>query len=217
MCKFIGYYLPLCIYVLYNMLLSDVWMLGDSILYWAGERAKRLARPHLNLKHLHLTIRWYGKRGMSWDSLRQDIQWITLHRPPAMILIHLGGNNVLNTSYQKIRRVIQRDFKYLSETFPSTILVWSDILPRLKWKFSRENSDLDAINHKRHRFNLIAHQILQRLDMGRILKHDISLDTPGLFGSDGCHLSEVGTALFPNTIQGGIEAFLTSDIKVFGI
>ena len=197
-------------------LLSDIWMLGDSLLFWAGERAISLGQPNLTLDRLQVNIIWKGQSSMTWELLRQKLQWVSLHRNPFMIVIHLGGNNVLSTSIQKMERIIKRDLKHISLTFPSTIFVWSDILPRLKWKYSGPDADLKAIDHKRHRFNLKAHAIIQTFKMGRIIMHDISSDSPNLFIHDGCHLSNVGLDIFNHTLQGDIETFLTSDVEIFG-
>ena len=191
-------------------------MLGDSILFCAGERAISLGQPNLTLDKLHVNVIWKAQSIMTWELLRQELQSVSSLQNPSVIVIHLGGNNVLSTSVQKMGRIIKRDLKYISQNFPSTLLVWSDILPRLKWENSCEDSDLKAIDHKRHRFNLKAHSFIQTLDMGRIIKHDITADLSCLYQPDGCHLTDVGMDIFNHTLQGGLEAFLTSDIKVFG-
>ena len=33
------------------------------------------------------------------------------------------------------------------------------------------------------------------------LKHDITADCPGLFGRDGCHLSDIGIAYFASLLD----------------
>lgn len=152
---------------------------------------------------------------MSWDDLRSELQWIGLHQSPAMILVHLGGNDVACTSILKWKRLMCRDMESLFCNFPETLIVWSDILPCLTWKFARPDIDLKVLNKKRIRFNLFGHQAVHELKNGRIRKHEISTDTPGLFLENGCHLSDVGKALFCNSIQGGIECFLTSAHKSF--
>lgn len=175
-----------------------------------------MKRKNLLLDPLSVNVRWCGQRGMRWDDLRRQIQWIGLHRVPSMILVHLGGNDITSSTIQKMRRIIRRDFYYLSTNFPTTLLVWSDILPRLTWKFAKEGSDLQALDRKRLRFNMIGHQVLRELPNGRVLSHEITTDTPGLFANDGCHLSDVGTDLFCNSLQGGIETFFSSDMTTFG-
>lgn len=196
-------------------LISDIWIVGDSIIHWTAKRVESLERQNLRLDYLRVNMRWKGNRGMIWNDLGSQIQWIGLHRSPAMIIVHCGGNDVVTTQIPKMRRIVSRDLKYLCQNFPDTLIVWSDILPRLTWKFAMPNCNMKALDRKRTRFNLLGHQAVNRYQNGRILKHDITTDTPGLFRPDGCHLSNVGIALFCNSIQGGIECFMKSDLKVF--
>lgn len=193
-----------------------MWILGDSLVYWAEQRALKLGRENLHLERLSLRVQWHGHRGMVWDDLPNKLQWVGLHRVPKVILIHLGGNNIVCTLMQKMKRIMRRDFEYLFKNFPNTIIVWSEILPRLCWRFSRPDSDLNALDKKRKRFNMLGRQMLKDNQKGRFLKHDITSDCPGLFRWDGCHLSDVGIDLFCNSLQGAIECFVTSEAKSFG-
>ena len=189
--------------------------MGDSIVFWAGRRCRSLRMFNLNLQ-AGLQTKWQGRRGMRWFQFKSMIQWISLHRTPKVIVIHLGGNDVIRTKFQKMRRIMKRDFKRLFALFPNTLILWSEILPRLEWKYSRPNSNIKATDKKRKRFNTLGRQMLRGHKNGRIIKHDITTDCPGLFRPDGCHLSDIGIALFCNTLQGAIETFLSTDIKVFG-
>ena len=87
------------------------------------------------------------------------------------------------------------------------------ILPWLHWKYSRPNSNIKATDKKCKRFNTTGRQMLRKQ---KNVKYDITTDCPGLFRPDGCHLSDTGIALFCNTLQGAIQTFLSTDIKVFG-
>ena len=194
---------------------SEIWILGDSIVFWAGRRCRSLKRHNLNLGD-GIRTRWHGTRGMRWWQLKSKIQWVSLHRTPKIIIVHLGGNDVVSTKFQKMRRLLKRDFNRMLRLFPKTLIVWSEIPPRLTWKFSQPNSSLKALNNKRKRFNALGRQVLKPCANGRIIKHDITTDCPGLFRADGCHLSDIGIALFCNTLQGAVEIFLSSDIKEFG-
>lgn len=182
-------------------LISDVWVIGDSIVFWAGRRCRSLRKYNLNLGET-LQVRWQGWRGMRWWQLKHKIQWISLHRTPKVIIIHLGGNDVVLTKFQKMRRIMKRDFKRLTKLFPDTIIVWSEILPRLIWKYSEEYFNIDAVDIKRKRFNTLGRQIVNGYRNGRIIKHDITTDCQGFFKADGCHLSDIGIAMFCNSLQG---------------
>ena len=62
------------------------------------------------------------------------VQWEMLNRPPpVMLVIHVGGNDLVNISQAKMMKKITKDIKYIHSVFPSSYLVWSDILPRSKW------------------------------------------------------------------------------------
>lgn len=196
---------------------SDIWIVGDSLVHWAGERAAALGRQNLCLEKYKLTVKWHGKRGMVWSDLQCQLQWISIQsRCPRMIIIHLAGNDIVHTKRGKMTRMMVRDFKFLFTTFPDTLIIWSEILPRLKWKFAKPDSTDTALGNKRKRFNLLGKQAVRGNLNGRFIKHDVTLDCPGLFGRDGCHLSDVGNDLFCNSLQGAIECFMTTDEKTFG-
>lgn len=185
-------------------------------MFWAGSRAELVGRQNLRLEPFNLTVRWLGRRGMQWTDLKNELQWICLHRVPKMIIIHTGGNNVIGTPMQKMKRLMAKDFSYLFHNLPETLIVWSEILPRLSWKFSTPGSDLEVIDKKRKRFNKLGRQMVHDHPHGHFIIHDITTDTPGLFLQDGCHLSDVGLDLFCNSFQGAIETFITSGQKSFG-
>lgn len=194
----------------------DIWIVGDSLIDRAKDWASAVQKINLNLDSSQLKVQWFGFRGMQWHHLRSQIQWISLHATPKMIVIHVGGNNVVRTRMQKMKRIMYRDFKYLFELFPDTIIVWSEILPRLFWKFAPFNSQWRCWDRKRVRFNQLGRQMVSINANGRILKHDITADCSGLFAADRCHLSNVGNALFCNSLQAAIEFFLSTQNTVFG-
>ncbi|XP_045186469.1 uncharacterized protein LOC123544463 [Mercenaria mercenaria] len=115
---------------------KDVWVLGDSIPYWAGIRATDTGKVNLRLPDL--TIAWWGVRGLGWTSFRNSIETqVLLSPPPKIIIIHLGGNDLASLSLIKMRRSIKGEIEYLREAFPDTVLIWVDILPRRVWRGSR--------------------------------------------------------------------------------
>ena len=194
---------------------SDIWIVGDSLVSRADEWAASAHRHNLYLDPQRWCIRWLGKGSMTWQDLRSKIQWIGLHATPKIILIHLGGNDVVFTKMQKMKRIMQRDFNHLFRLFPQTLIVWSEILPRLKWKYAPPTSPWKCWDRKRLRFNQLGRQLVSVHPNGRVLKHDVTVDCPGLFATDGCHMSPVGNALFCNSLQGGIEAFIHTAVQVF--
>ena len=64
--------------------------------------------------------------------------------------------------------------------------------------------------------NGLGRQMVSTNNNRKVLKHEVTVNCPGLFAKDRCHMSQVGNALFCNTLQGEKETFLSKDVKVFG-
>ncbi|XP_053388582.1 uncharacterized protein LOC123555069 [Mercenaria mercenaria] len=112
---------------------ADIWIVGDSIPFWAGERAKTTGKANLRLDGR--TIAWWGVRGLRWSGFRRTVQsQVLLSPPPSAIVIHLGGNDLHDLSIIKIKKSIRSEIRYLREAFPDTVLIWIDILPRRIWR-----------------------------------------------------------------------------------
>lgn len=72
------------IYLCLKLFCLDVWILGDSIPYWAGVRAKEYGKPNLGIPGR--TIEWLAVRGLRWTSLRHEIEAkVLLSSPPSLI------------------------------------------------------------------------------------------------------------------------------------
>ncbi|KAL4226846.1 hypothetical protein ACF0H5_014825 [Mactra antiquata] len=107
---------------------KDVWIMGDSIPFWAGKRAEATGKPNLRtVKRISLL----GVRGLGWTGFRHSYEGnVILSTPPKIIAIHLGGNDLHNLTICKIKNCITSELKYLRTAFPSATLIWIDILPR---------------------------------------------------------------------------------------
>ena len=80
---------------------------------------------------------------------------------PLMILLHLGGNNRDNTNTWKIVCKAKSNIKYIFRNFPGSLLVWTDILPRLYWR-NTDNTiqSLKAMDLKRKKVNRMIKSIV---------------------------------------------------------
>lgn len=108
--------------------------------------------PNLGLAD---TILWLGKSGMHWCELLSKFQCTMLfNSQPTMIVIHLGGNDLVTIKQAKFIKLIRRDPKYFSSVFPAVKFVWCDILPRTKWRgIDNTPENLAKMNEKRKRVN----------------------------------------------------------------
>ncbi|WAR19937.1 hypothetical protein MAR_001775 [Mya arenaria] len=74
----------------------DIWMIGDSILYWAGRRA--MDRNMANLKLPGNVIGWNGVRGMKWADVHHISQLNLRISTPGRITRRRGPRPVKLTS-----------------------------------------------------------------------------------------------------------------------
>lgn len=105
--------------------------MGSSIPYWAGEYASQHGGRNLGLQ---ATVQWRARRGMKWH----DLDPFVLHLlksfpPPDILVIHLGSNDLVSEELNSkiLGQEIQCTFLRYHALMPQTILVWSNILPRL--------------------------------------------------------------------------------------
>ena len=155
---------------------------------------------------------------MRWHQLLPKLQLAMMGYPtPDMIIIHVGGNDITSVTQGKFIKMIKKDINYINSVFPKTMIVWSDILPRLSWRgLDSSVTAYRKIDEKRKRVNRAGRQIIRNLNMGRSIIHEIETKTNGLFLADGVHLSPIGNDIFLNTISEGILSFYrNNDNTVF--
>lgn len=190
----------------YGFSSTDIWILGDSIPFWAGQRAKDTGKANLDMPN-ESTIAWWGIRGMSWAHLAHSIQLdIALRRPPLIVAIHLGGNDLIAMRTEVLCGTIKTGLTSIREALPSAHLLWIDILPRLTWRCPPE--DFPKIDKKRKRVNRWGRQQVSALGHSSILSVDIDRQTPGFF-HDGIHLSNVGLEFYLDSLRDAMIRALT--------
>ena len=186
------------------ILFLDAWILGDSIPYWAGVRAKETGRPNLRLPGK--TIAWWAVRGLRWHSLRSKIEAsVLLASPPKAIIIHLGGNDLCKLSIFQIKNIIQREVNYLRTAFPEATIIWIDILQRRIWPGALKN--WSAIESKRKRVNRWGRYLIRSSGAHELVSPDIDVGT-NFWRNDGIHLNEVGLEFYLDYIKDSLNKCL---------
>ena len=192
-----------------------MWVIGDSLVHWAAERAEIKGLVHFQMEADNIRVRWFGVRGMTWPDLKSRIQYLMMLKArPFMMIIHLGGNSVVSTKLRTFQKRIERDFRYMFWTYPDVVFVWSDILPRLVWKGAKPK-DYPAMEKKRGCLNRTARRVVASYADGRQLIHDNFDHTPGLFWRDGVHLSDIGSDLLLVNMQEAVSSFLKTNKVVY--
>ena len=163
-------------------------MVGDSLVHWAGVRAKQVG---CSLGVKGITVGWHGIRGMKWEGFDRQIQLLSLYnKAPRAVLIHLGGNDFCMTSQAKLMKKMKKCLKHLKSLFPGVRVVWVDVLQRRTWPGGNRVMEI-----KRRRINRAGRRIALWM-FGDVLSLDIDLTTPGFYRNDGIHLSPVGVEMY---------------------
>ena len=173
---------------------ADIWLLGDSILYWAGVYVKERSTPNLTLPN-NQGLGWYAIIVMSWTQFIHSLQLRVLFQsPPMVVLIHLVGNDLSSRSILQMFNLIRRRFAYVTAAYPEAHFIWVDILQRLRWTESYQAEII--IESKRRRVNRFGRALFNQLSKGHSLVHDTDIQIPGLYRDDGTHLSDIGIAMY---------------------
>lgn len=154
---------------------------------------------------------------MHWEQLRAEFQRLMLFHPaPAMVVIHLGGNDLVTWSQSKLLKKIKTDLRYMASVFPDAQVIWSDILPRQAWRGVESSVEsLRKLDQKRKRINRIGRQVTLSLN-GKGISHELDFATPGIFRPDSVHLTRIGNAIFLNTFEEALNIFFRNpSVSVF--
>ncbi|OCT58251.1 hypothetical protein XELAEV_18002189mg [Xenopus laevis] len=117
-----------------------VWIIGHSFVHRAVRRAEaRTYGTNLDFKEEQLIIKGMGLRAAKWsDVLTILYQMSTRWGTPNILVIHLGGNDVGKTKTIDLIRIIRRDLAHIHFLMPDTVVVWSEVIPRLIWNINPE-------------------------------------------------------------------------------
>lgn len=142
---------------------------------------------------------------MTLDNLAFHVEELQkLNSTPDILFIHCGGNDIgQGGTLFEICELVKGTLRFIKESLPGTLFIWSQILPRYNW---RNEFNLDCNNIARLRVNrAAANATLHELSGCYVTYPEISLSSPEMFLPVGVHLSDLGTNIFLNYIQGAIE------------
>ena len=180
--------------------------MGSSIIKWAQtEAVLRSGGCNLNLERVNATLWWQGYSGLQLLNLTNKLSLLKKVGPgPGYILLHCGGNDIGRLSIRKLRLIFIRVVEFLETEFPGTKIIWSSILPRMRWRYS---SNIKAMDKTRRRLNSFISQRVH-LHGGSVIQHPDISQHEQFFLEDGVHLSKLGSNIFLNSLQAGLEKIL---------
>ena len=192
---------------------STVWIIGSSIVRDAYFRAlQRPDGPGLGLANANINVYWEHQSGMRLFQFIETVNYMLNFYPrPDFLVIHCGGNDIGLKPIVEITWEAKLLFNKLKTMLPCTIFIWSQILPRISWRYI-ENTAVVERTRKRINSGISTFFIKHG---GRTIKYpDISND-PKLFKSDGVHLSILGCDLMLNVMSGALYTFVNNQNVIF--
>ncbi|XP_044141387.1 uncharacterized protein LOC122931380 [Bufo gargarizans] len=184
-----------------------VWIMGHSYVFWGALRAA--VRPdgrQLSISREVAVIRWIGMRGMLWSRVLPEFyRFARLDRPPNVLVLHVGGNDLGARPFRELARDIKFDLLRLWAQYPRLVTVWSDMVPRQHW---REARSVERLNKARIKVNRAVGRFVAR-NGGIVVRHrELEPGVGAFWRSDGVHLNGVGIDLWCSDLQDGIELAL---------
>lgn len=154
-------------------------------------------------------VLWIPKRGLHFEGLKALLYSELASKPaPKYLIVHVGANDIRDINIKDFDNLLAKDFDEIAQFLPDTILVWSDMLTRLKWGENVGLAEIKALEIKRKRLNRCARDKVCSWG-GKFIRHvDIFHLRTDLFYTDGIHLSDRGNDIFLNVLQASIETFM---------
>lgn len=166
----------------------------------------------MGLSRIGMDILWQGYGGLTVGDIMTKIRNLArVEDTPDYIVLHVGGNDLGTVKVGTLRNDIKLIVRMILNRFPNVRLVWSEILPRLNWRYAREP---DAMERARKKLNSCIGAYMIRKGGHYLRYSDIDADYTCL-KTDGVHLTEIGNDMFLNTLQGALELFVLYGIPKF--
>ncbi|OCT97324.1 hypothetical protein XELAEV_18009550mg [Xenopus laevis] len=155
-----------------------VWIVGHSFMCWAERRAAaRRIGVQLGFPERQVTVTWFGFPGLQWPGLFDRlVENASSNEHPHVLVLHAGGNDMGVMSQKDLVRLMKLDVDKIRSLFPGVVVVWSEMVPRLVWRWARDHLAMERIRIKLNKLLsafvrrsggvVIRHKILERARPG---------------------------------------------------
>ena len=129
---------------------------------------------------------------------------------PDAVVVHCGGNDIGRVNCAKLLFDIKFMLYVVSKMINCKPLIYSSILPRLNWRYSKYTTKMN-ITRKRINRGVKSYQ---NKTAGYTIVHTNFEDVhKSLYDRDGVHLSYIGNDIFLNSLQSALEQFHFTPFK----
>ena len=104
----------------------------------------------LIIKHCRL-VGHLGLRFTQVYGICQPLKNSSMNRFNAYVVVHAGGNDIGSNRARGLRNFIKQTMANLIALFPNSCIVWSSILPRLRWQYSVNTEAMENIRTSTNR------------------------------------------------------------------
>jgi hypothetical protein len=169
----------------------NIWIIGSSIIAKAEKHTiQRPTGKNIGLDKNGLNVVWAGLPGMKISALVPLVQaMVNCFGFPHALVIHCRSNDIgMGSIREVLKHLIYATF-IVSKMLPNSLLIYSQILPRKKWRY---NSNLRAIERARKRINRGIRTYYYQSNAKVITHADLQDGHTALYADDGVHLSFLG-------------------------
>lgn len=176
-----------------------VWVVGDSAIHRLHTHiCDQRLDPDLGL---HCQISWASDSTL-WEHLLPALRFLRTTAPaPDLIVVHLGGDSLCREGRDRLGflREMKRDLSECFRLFPGARLLFSEILPRLRWRGQRSRT---GVERSRRWINGKVSGFLAETQMRRIRHTNIGLLH---LCRDGVHLSPEGNQRLLSNLREALQ------------
>lgn len=197
-----------------------IFIVGSSIVKRAKNHAMLCSfGEDLGLYHDRgVKVYWRAQGGLTTDNLVFQVSELVKEAGrPHMLLLHCGGNDIgQGANTFELGVSINSNLEFLHNTYPGTLLIWSQILPRFNWRVWSPWGH-HWCDRARARVNRSAASYTLQYCHGAYIRYpELTLNNPNMFNKDdGVHLSDIGNDKFLGTLKNALWSFMDSENKVF--
>ena len=110
-----------------------VWIVGDSIVFWAGQWWYNNYRRTDSADQLV----FHGTRGANIQEIKRKLMtaWTLRRADPDVVILHIGSNDLGQVACREFREQLESLFDFVRCLSVRCEWIWSDILPRTNIRY----------------------------------------------------------------------------------